>query len=350
MPKGWKPVSWGQVSELRYGKAVPKTCNCESHSVPVMGTSGVFGWTCKPLATGPKVIVGRKGTLGVQLAKGDFWTVDTAFWLEESDALDPYWAYYRLRAIDFKNENSGSAVPSLTRDHFYAMRFDLPPIEEQLRISGVLSEMDGLIEVNRRLISDIVHLSRSLYRQAITRGTTETNVDSIATFENKKRVPLSAAERLANPGSYPYYGATGAMDSVGGYLFDGVRVLVGEDGSVVRADGSPFVQFVDGRFWVNNHAHVLVGRGISTELLRIVLESANVSSVVTGAVQMKLSMGNLKSVRVQVPTDPRIDEAIRALALTELGLREENRQLETARDAMLPLLMSGRLRVGDVAA
>lgn len=269
--------------------------------------------------------------------------------------IDPGWLYCWARSPEFldqvsKYSGQTDMAPYLSLRDLGSIKIEVPSLDEQRRIAGALGVLDDLIEVNRKLIANLRELAQALYQQAIANGAIPTTVEAIATFENNKRVPLSAAERSASPGVYPYYGATGQMDSVGGYLFDGVRVLIGEDGSVVRANGTPFVQFVDGRFWVNNHAHVLVGRGISTSLLRVVLESANVASVVTGAVQPKLSMGNLKSVPVKVPNDPAIDSAVQRLAEAELGLREEIRQLELTRDELLPLLMSGRVRVGDVAA
>jgi len=348
MSDDWVNRGWGEISELNYGKAVPKDCSCTVHEVPVLGTSGVFGKTCKPLATGPKVIVGRKGTLGVQLARSDFWTVDTAFWLDESELLDPTWAYYRLRLIDFKKENSGSAVPSFTREHFYSMRLDLPPLGVQRAIAAVLESIDDHVVVNRALAESLKMWSTHTFHTSIQSCSITRTVGDIATFENNKRIPLSAGERLANPGPYPYYGATGQMDSIGGWLFEGPRVLVGEDGSVARPDGTPFVQYVDGQYWVNNHAHVLTGAGISTAMLRVALDCLNVAPVVTGAVQPKLSMGNLKSVGLQLPGNESVDQAIQIAADAELELLAEAAHLVKVRDELLPLLMSGRLRVSEL--
>jgi len=79
----------------------------------------------------------------------------------------------------------------------------------------------------------------------------------VAVNFDSRRVPLSSREREQRRGPYPYYGATGIMDYVDNFLFEGLHVLVAEDGSVERDDGRPFVQLVDGKFWVNNHAHVL---------------------------------------------------------------------------------------------
>ena len=146
----------------------------------------------------------------------------------------------------------------------------------------------------------------------------------------------------------PYYGAAGLLDHVDAALFDEPLVLVGEDGSVVRDDGSPVVQYIWGPAWVNNHAHVLTGNGISTETLRVSLMQANVSHLVTGAVQPKISMGNLKQLQLRMPTHvARLDSELQTLAVYERAVAAESFTLRQARDVLLPLLMSGKVRVRD---
>ena len=74
---------------------------------------------------------------------------------------------------------------------------------------------------------------------------------------DSKRIPLSSRERAQKQGKYPYYGATSILDYVDEYLFDGSYILLGEDGTVMNPDGSPVLQRVSGKFWLNNHAHIL---------------------------------------------------------------------------------------------
>jgi type I restriction enzyme, S subunit len=111
-----------------------------------------------------------------------------------------------------------------------------------------------------------------------------------------KRVPVSGGERAKRQGPYPYHGATGLMDHVDDYLFDGIYLLIGEDGSVVTESGLAFTQYVWGKFWVNNHAHVLQGKGfVSTEQLLMYFQHEPVTPYITGAVQLKLSQGRMNS-------------------------------------------------------
>lgn len=119
---------------------------------------------------------------------------------------------------------------------------------------------------------------------------------------DSRRVPLSRRERSKRPGPYPYYGATGVMDHIDDYLFEDLHLLVGEDGSVETPTGTPYVQLVDGRFWVNNHAHVLQGLDEDeTRFLYYALSATQIRPFVSGSVQAKLTQANLNRVPVPYP-------------------------------------------------
>ncbi len=117
------------------------------------------------------------------------------------------------------------------------------------------------------------------------------------------RIPLSNRERGVRRGKYPYYGATGVMDHIDDFLFEGLYLLVGEDGSVERPDGKPFLQLVNGKFWVNNHAHVLRGTSDEdTRFLYYALSTIPVRPYMSGSVQAKLSQANLNRIPTPYPS------------------------------------------------
>ncbi len=131
-------------------------------------------------------------------------------------------------------------------------------------------------------------------------------VSEIIELHDSKRIPLSSRERANLAKVYPYYGATSVMDYVDRFLFDGIYLLLGEDGTVVDGKGFPILQYVEGKFWVNNHAHILTGKnGFSVELLYLLFSLTNVQGIVTGAVQPKISQANLNKVSIIIPS---IDE------------------------------------------
>lgn len=169
---------------------------------------------------------------------------------------------------------------------------------------------------------------------------------------DKLRVPLSKPQREKKKGVIPYYGATSVMDYVDEAIFDGIYLLMGEDGSVLREDGTPFLQYIWGKSWVNNHAHVLQGtNGVCTEHLLIFLKQQNITPYVTGAVQLKLNQKNMGSIPFLKPSaglcelfaktiDPYF-EVYRSNA-------EQIKYLIEARDLLLPKLLSGEIDVSQL--
>lgn len=177
-------------------------------------------------------------------------------------------------------------------------------------------------------------------------------VSEIIELHDSKRIPLSSRERVDLAKVYPYYGATSVMDYVDSYLFDGKYLLLGEDGTVVDSKGFPVLQYVEGKFWVNNHAHILTGKnGFSVELLYLLFSLTSVQSIVTGAVQPKISQANLNKVPVMIPSNEELqafDSTIQPLFAQISNFRAENDSLATIRDTLLPKLMSGKLDVSEL--
>lgn len=142
------------------------------------------------------------------------------------------------------------------------------------------------------------------------------------------------------------------MDYVDRYLFDGVYLLLGEDGTVIDDKGFPVLQYIEGKFWVNNHAHIITGKnGFTVELLYLLFSLTNVKSIVTGAVQPKISQANLNKVPVMIPDAEELesfDSIIQPFFAQIRNLRAENDKLATIRDTLLPKLMSGEINVSDV--
>ena len=176
--------------------------------------------------------------------------------------------------------------------------------------------------------------------------------DHMSIFDSK-RVPLSSREREKRLGPYPYHGATSVMGYVDDFLFDDIILLLGEDGSVIRPNGKPFTQYVWGKVWVNNHAHVLKGTTFSTEQLKVVFDNVDIAPFTTGAVQLKLNQKNMKSVPLVVAglaVHAAYDEMILPLFAKIRANTEENQTLAALRDLLLPKLMSGEIRLNDAEA
>ena len=131
----------------------------------------------------------------------------------------------------------------------------------------------------------------------------EYTVGELVVNYDRLRKPLSSREREKRKGIYPYYGATCIFDYIDDYIFDGEYILMGEDGTVINPDGSPVLQRISGKTWVNNHAHVLRNTSIiDFDYLYYALKNTNVTGAVTGAVQPKISQANMNALKISIHT------------------------------------------------
>ena len=298
-----------------------------------------------------------------------------------------YWLNSPIMAAHIHGYRDGSVAERLNLPTIRALPVLIPPLAEQKAIAAVLGALDDKIELNRRMNATLEAMARALFQSwfvdfdpvrakldgrppsaldpataalfpahfdhtaegVVPTGWRATTLGEVIEISDSKRIPLSGREREARKGKYPYHGAASVMDYVDDFLFDGIYALMGEDGSVINEDGTPVLQYVWGKFWVNNHAHVLRGKnGISTEHLLLHLKGCNIAPFVNGAVQPKLNQGNMNRIPFMLPP-PEISQAfakiIKPLFAQIRANSDQSRTLATLRDTLLPKLLSGELSV-----
>lgn len=119
---------------------------------------------------------------------------------------------------------------------------------------------------------------------------------------DKQRIPLSSGQREKRKGQYRYYGAQGVIDYINDYIFDGKYLLVAEDGENLKSKKQDIAQIVEGKFWVNNHAHIVQGNSLClTEYLCYALNHTDLSGYITGSAQPKLSQASLNAIILNIP-------------------------------------------------
>lgn len=265
----------------------------------------------------------------------------------------------------------GSAIPTLSQKNLANLIINVPKeVDDQHRITSILSSLDRKIELNNKINADLEEMAQAIFKNwfvdfepfkdgkfvdselgMIPDGWKVGTLFDIAEIFDKKRKPLSGNVREKMDKIYPYYGATSCMDYVDDYIFDGIYTLIGEDGSVVKENGLPYMQYVWGKMWVNNHAHILQGKnGYSTEMIHALLSITNIKFLVTGAVQAKLSQGNMLKILVAIPPKKVLDEIRPVIDNLYKKIRlntDESSRLSRLRDTLLPRLMSGELEIPE---
>lgn len=333
----------------------------------------------------------------------------------DNSVIVPEYAGYYFRSLRFRRSvtamSSMSTRASLNNEILGKLKIVIPSKEEQKKIGFILKAFDDKIALNRRQNDTLEHIAQALFqswfvdfdpvidkalaagkpipeplqaraerRRAmgdrrkplpaeiqglfpdgfgydeefgwVPEGWEVVDFRKVYQIFDSKRIPLSKKQRQERQGTYPYYGATSQMDSVDDYIFDGTYVLVGEDGSVIDDSGFPITQYVWGKFWVNNHAHVLKGNSpISEETILLFLKKTNVQAFVTGAVQPKINQKNLGSIKFLRATDlvHNTFSSMIKVFFDKIKLQsEELTLLSQLRDTLLPKLISGELRVSEL--
>ena len=375
----WKETTLGNVINLKRGYDLPESQRLEG-GIPIYSSSGISGFhnSCKSLS--PGVITGRYGTIGkVFLSNTPFWPLNTTLYVQDFKGNDEVFIYYFLNKIDWTKFNDKSAVPGVNRNDLHQEDVLLPPLAEQKKIADLLSCLDAKIDNLRRQNETLEEIARSIFKHwfidfefpnpdgkpykssggamvrsdlgDIPEGWRVGNLGEIIINYDRKRVPLSSIERQEKKGKYPYYGAASIMDYVDDYLFDGLYILMGEDGTVIDDTGYPILQYVSGKFWANNHAHVLQGKGeYFTNFIYLFLKRTRINNIVTGAVQPKINQANMNAINLVIPNIQTLNYFKLIVSPIFERIIVNILQIQTltkTRDALLPKLMSGQLRVKE---
>ena len=257
---------------------------------------------------------------------------------------------------------SGTTFLEISGGEFRRIAVRLPPLEEQRRIVEVLDTIDETIRATERVIAKLRSVQEGLAQRLLPEGglVHETanrklpegwrfmTLDEIAVNHDGRRVPIRAEDRRARSGPYPYYGASGVIDHIDDYLFDGTYVLLGEDGENVLSRSNPLAFVVTGKIWVNNHAHVFEARaGVDSRFLAWVLERTDFSGIATGSAQPKITQLGLRQMRFPVPPyeeQTKVCNVLESISNCIAGAINHNGGVEAVRAGLAMDLLSGRVR------
>lgn len=223
----------------------------------------------------------------------------------------------------------GSVRGGITWDDICRMEIPVPPIDEQIEIVSSYQAITERIKLKKQINDNLEAQAQAVLQDKINSSGVETTVDNLINLFDSMRRPMSSLDRSGMERIYPYYGAASLMDYVDNYIFDGIYGLLGEDGTVMDDNGYPTMQYVWGKFWVNNHAHIFQGKnGYSTEMVYLILKNTVVRNAVTGAVQLKINQENLRKLPVVVPCDNDLTQLNAMIDKMFLSIRENRTEIE----------------------
>ncbi|MGN6553664.1 MAG: restriction endonuclease subunit S [Verrucomicrobiota bacterium] len=232
----------------------------------------------------------------------------------------------------------GSLSPTINWSTLERQEFNLPPLDQQRRIAEILWAVDAQVNANLEVKSALEAYRKSLFGENLSSYTTKPLAE-VADFLDGKRVPLSEKERAKRKGPYPYYGASGVIDSVDDFLFDEPLVLLSEDGFNLVNRTSRIAFRVEGKVWINNHAHVLRPKnGTNIDFLTDYLESISVEPYITGTYQRKLNKSECERIPIPYPpTDVQSDIASKISCIVQ-SLEAVDAHVAASKNFILSLL------------
>ena len=257
----------------------------------------------------------------------------TVFEVKDENELLPEYLMLWFSRPEFDRyarfKSHGSVREIMDWDEMCKVELPVPSIDKQRSIVKAYQTITERIELKRRINDNLVAQAQAVLQDKIKSNGAETTVDNLINLFDSMRRPMSSLDRSGMERIYPYYGAASLMDYVDNYIFDGIYGLLGEDGTVMDDNGYPTMQYVWGKFWVNNHAHIFQGKnGYSTEMVYLILKNTVVRNAVTGAVQLKINQENLRKLPVAVPCDNDLTQLNAVIDKMFLSIRENRTEID----------------------
>lgn len=380
LPKDWKLVKLGEVCEIIMGQSPPSsTYNRDGFGLPFFQGKAEFTelhpavakWCNDPnkIAEPNDILISVRAPVGSTNIANQKCCIGRGL---AAIRYENYkYLFYFLRSIEkeLDKKGTGTTFKAISGETIRQTEIPFPPLPEQNRIVAKLEELLSELEKGKEQLHTALDQLK-VYRQAVLKYAFEGKLTNKNVKEGElpkgwkweplgeimlnydgKRVPLSKEVREKRKGKYRYYGATEIVDYIDDFLFDGEYLLIGEDGANLVSKSRPLAFIVEGKFWVNNHAHILQAKGnISLKYVCNYFNSLNLAQYVTGSAQPKLTQANMN--KISIPFCPPeeqhriVDEIERRLSVAdklEETITASLHQSETLRQSILKKAFEGGL-------
>ena len=375
----WRTSTWGDEISLEYGKSL-RGYQDAAGKFRVFGSNGPIGWTDRKLASGPGVILGRKGAYrGVEFSKDPFFVIDTAYYVVPKTDLDMRWLYYAIKHYKLGEIDDGSPIPSTARAAVYARELEVPPLAEQALIATALSVLDDRIDNLRATNTTLEAIAQALFKswfvdfdpvhaKAEGRDPEAMDAATAALFPSEfeeselglipkgwrvgcigdlltlqRGFDLPASQRI--DGEFPILAASGPSGHHQEAKVTGPGVTTGRSGVLGR------VFYVTEDFWPLNTSLWIKDFKIATAAYAYqFLKIMDLAHLNAGSAVPTLNRNHVHGVPCVVPDVSTVEAytSIAAPLLKRVHLAERHAlRLSELRDTLLPRLISGKLRLPE---
>lgn len=358
----WQYSSLGEILPFKYGKGLPKRKRSGTGEFNVVSSAGITGTHSIALTSEPCVVIGRKGTIGsLHYCPEPVWPIDTTFYVTGSEQIELRYAYYLLRTLPLATMNNDSAIPGLNRSQAETIKVCIPDIAEQRRIAGVLGALDDKIESNQAVVTGAEKLIDEIAEQKATDLPTVA-LSEVCSLSKSTWKPDTSSDQTVHLFSLPAFDEGAVPEQAAVSTIKSNKTLVDRPGILV----SRLNPRISRMWWVETDAtpvsvcspefaYLTAGdmHGLACTWLAVRSPEfrGEIVDRVTGTSGSHQRVRPADLMTICVPDYRSLAEHTQMTVLTLLHLVSARRQQSVAlaelRDALLPELMSGRMRVDE---
>ena len=341
----------------------------EKGNIPVYGTGGKMTEVNQFLFDGESILLPRKGSLkNIMYVDEKFWTVDTMYWTKiNSDKAYGKYLYYYLKLLDLSSRDSGSTLPSMTFDSYYTLDINLPDLETQKKVADRIFNIEKKIENNNQIIEELHDVSNKLYnywflqfnfpnkeskpykssggimiyndsaKKEIPEGWTIKKVADVLEVITGKKDANFASEK----GKYNFFTCANTISKCNEYEYCGKSVLI-------AGNGDFNVKYFDGKYNAYQRTYIL--KPEDENLVGIIYYSSlrkidSFKKGSNGSIVKFITKGDIDNIEIVVPEDIKLLEPLNRNLDMIQHYNNENEELATIKEFLLPLVMNGQVKV-----
>ena len=377
----WKEYKLGDILNFRRGHDLPKS-EMKAGDIPVAGSNGIIGYHDTATPVSPCITIGRSGNVGTPYIYDKCWAHNTVLYVDDFKGNNPLYLFYLLKTLPLSSFGGGSAVPTLNRNHIHPLLVrHTSDLKLQERIATLLKSLDDKIDCNRRIndnlpyliqlivliillllrrINDnLQHQAKALYKswfvdyEPFKDGEfVESELGMIpkgwrlGTLGEILEIKYGKDHKKLSDGIIPVYGSGGLMRFAEKPLYEGESVLIPRKGTLNN------VMYVNEAFWtVDTMFYTIPKMQNSILFAYILLSNKDLASMNSGSAVPSMTTEILNNIQIVMPVSDVLAEFNPLVSAYYAQIRhydQETRRLAQLRDAILPRLMSGELKIDEV--